>query len=262
MPDVTFETMDAIPAEFHPDVKQVDGKFVVNLVTKKKVDEFRENNISIAKERDDLKSFRDKVAPLVGDDVDAFTGEITRLKTVDQQVKDGSLKGNDQIEAEVLRRTQAAKENYERQLAEKAREASVFKGSAEAAERRLNQERVSQAISAAVLNPESGAEPSALEDFQSRARSVFSIDANGKLVAKDGDAIIYGGDGINPMSPAEWVAKQKTTSPHLFKGSSGGGAAGAGGVGKDGLICGMSKDKFDALPPAERMRLARKFGLN
>ena len=67
----------------------------------------------------------------------------------------------------------------------------------------------------------------ALEDVVLRAKQTFKV-VDGKAVAHDGEgAIIYGKDGSNPLSTVEWIGGLKTSAPHLFETSKGGGA-GAG----------------------------------
>jgi hypothetical protein len=87
---------------------------------------------------------------------------------------------------------------------------------------------------------------------------VFKVDANGQLVAKDGDAIIYGADGATPMSPSEWVrGKLREQAPYFYKNSSGGGATGGGTAG-DAKFGGMAEAEFRKLAPEKKLALANK----
>ena len=81
MPDFLFDNVEQIAEELRGDAKKNDaGKFVLNLVPKTKLDEFRENNIKLSKERDDLSKVVAKVLPIVGEDADKFAEELAALR--------------------------------------------------------------------------------------------------------------------------------------------------------------------------------------
>jgi hypothetical protein len=85
----------------------------------------------------------------------------------------------------------------------------------------------------------------------SRGKTVFSaLDEDGNVLAKKGEDVVYGKDGITPLSPSEWYAAQRTENPHWFPPSSGGGAPalhGGNGTGVD----------YSKLPPEERLTAIR-----
>ena len=64
------------------------------------------------------------------------------------------------------------------------------------------------------------------------------------------------------MTPKEWIEKLKTTAPHLFRGSNGGGAAGntnsSGASGGDAKFGGMSREEFLKLSPEAKLQLAHR----
>jgi len=256
MPDISFDSLDAVPEGLKEVAKDNgSGKFVVNVVPAAKLDEFRNNNIAVSKERDTLKSFKDLWAPIIGEDPDAFKADVERLRTVDQEVKDGKLKGSKDIEAEVNRRVETMKTGYETRLqaAEQARVAA--EATAKDADTRFKRSIVDRAITDAVLNEKSGAEPRALPDIIERAAKVFAVGDDGKLTPKEGEAIIYGADGATPMTPNEWLGKLKESAPYFFK-ASGGGNAGGGNTSK--IPGGLTKEAYDKLPPDKKLELARK----
>ncbi|MBB5277768.1 hypothetical protein HNR26_003857 [Rhizobium rosettiformans] len=255
MPEVTFDTIDAIPEGLREGAKQVDGKVVVNVVLKAKLDEFRDNNTTLSQERDTLKASVASLSKLVGEDPEAFQAELEQLRTTSQQVKDGKLKGTDQIEAEVTNRVSSMKTDFERRLQEASRETVTWKEKASAADQKFRRSLIDRAVTNAVLAEASGAQPQALPDILSRSYGVFTVDDNGSLVAKDGEATIYGADGATPMTPAEWLDKLKEQAPYFFKTSNGGGA---GGTNANGIPGGMSTEDFNKLSGAQQLALARK----
>lgn len=255
MPDIVYDALDKVPEGLREHAKEQDGKVVVKVVPQVKLDEFRQTNITLSQERDALKAQFEPLKKLIGEDVKAFEDELTELRSTVQKVKDGTLKGTDAIQAEVAQRVAQMRGDYERQLAEKATEVSAWKQQAAEADQKFRRSLVDRAVTDAVLNEKSGAEPRALPDILSRAYAVFQVDDAGKLVAKDGEAVIYGSDGATPMTPIEWLSKLKSDAPYFFKSSTGGGASGSQGSKDYG---GMTKEQFQKLPAAERLRIARE----
>ena len=87
MPDIYFKTMDEIPEGLREHVKTVDGKLSINVVPKKELDSFRDNNIGLLRERDELKGVVSKYASIASDP-DALATELTKLRDVEKQVKE------------------------------------------------------------------------------------------------------------------------------------------------------------------------------
>lgn len=250
MPVIQFASQDAVPEGLKEYAKETEGKWSVDVVPGVKLNEFRDNNIQIVKDRDALAGVLGKLKPVVGDDVDSFVTKYGELATLAQQVKDGKLKGTDAIQAEVDNRVSGMKTGYDNQINElNAARTAAERAKAES-DLRFNRSIVERAVTEAVINEKSGALPSALPDILARAYSVFQIAESGKLVAKDGEAVVYGTDGVSPMSPLEWIAKLRGVAPYFFKGSNGGGAAGGQGGKSYG---GMAKADFDKLSPTAKL---------
>jgi len=74
---------------------------------------------------------------------------------------------------------------------------------------------------------------SGVPDVILRAKATFKIE-DGQAIARDENGqIIRGKDG--PITVQEWVAGLKDTAPHLFPQSSGAGASGSSGNGRDSV---------------------------
>ena len=87
-----------------------------------------------------------------------------------------------------------------------------------------------------------------------RGLAVFTdLDDSGEVIAKKGDDIVYGTDGINPLRPAEWISTLKASgrAAHLWRTSMGGGAPAHHGAN------GQQMD-WSKLPPAERLTAFRQ----
>jgi hypothetical protein len=258
MPEIKFDTLDAIPEGLREGAKEVDGKMVINVVPKGKLDEFRETNISLSSERDNLKNTVASLSAIVGEDPEAFQASLEEMQQITQQVKDGKLKGTDAIETEVNSRVASMKSDYERRLQEQNKETTAWKEKAVSADQKFRQSQIDRAVTNAVLAEDSGAQPQALMDILSRAYKTFVVEDDGKLVARDGEATIYGADGASPMTPKEWLEKLREEAPYFFKSSTGGGAGGS----NDGkLPGGMNAEDFQKLSGSEQLKLARAQGV-
>ncbi|MEO7017978.1 MAG: hypothetical protein ABI067_15795 [Leifsonia sp.] len=255
MPDFIFDTIDSIPEDMRGDAKKNDaGKFVINLVQKTKVDEFRETNVKVAKERDALLSKLNVVSPIVGDDPEAFAAELKVLRAMKQQVDDGKLKPGEDVEKALAERTTAMRTSFEEQAQARAKELAEKTGENAKLQTELRKVNISHAITSAVLNEKSGALPLALPHILQEAYKVFTVEADGSLVPKKGDAIIYGTDGATPMTPMEFLHKLRETASYLFKPSAGGGAA--GNSNKD--YGGLSLVDYNKLSPQAKLQMANR----
>lgn len=256
MPDILFDSEELIPEGLKGHEKKTElGKFVVKVVPEAKLVEFRENNVTLSKERDVLKGQWEKVAPLVGESLDDFMKTYDELKQTAQKVADGKLKTSEDIEVELTKRTGQMRESYDRQIAGEAEKRANAEARAVDADKKYRQSLVDRCVTDAVLNEKSGVEPAALPDILNRAYGVFHVEDNGVIIAKDGDATIYGADGSTPMTAIEWLATLKERAPYFFKGSSGGNATGNKGNDKVG---GMTRADFNKLPAATRLKMANE----
>jgi hypothetical protein len=255
MPEIKFDSLDAVPEGLREGVKEDGGKFIINVVQKSKLDEFRDNNTSLSQERDTLKASVASLSKIVGEDPAAFATELEGLRATSLQVKDGKLKGTDAIETEVTNRVASMKGDYERRLLEVGKDAVDWKAKAEANDQKFRRSLIDRAVTNAVLAEASGAQPQALTDILARAYGVFTVDVDGKLLARDGEATIYGADGATPMTPGEWLDKLKESAPYFFKGSGGGNA---GGTSDNTIPGGLGAEQFNNLSGAQQLAAIRR----
>lgn len=245
---ITYSARADIPEDLVEFVKEADGKFTVDVGPKVKINEFRDNNIALKQERDALKSKLESFGKL-GDDPTKLVDELKALREVDQLVKDGKLKGSDAITAEVEKRLKEARDSYEAQIKDLTNKVGATEQKAAQADQKWRGSVLDQRITNAVLADDSNVNPATLPDILARARSIYTVTDDGKLVPKKGDAVVYGADG-DPMQPKEWLTKVLTEAPYLGKSSAGGGADGGTG-GKE--LGGMSQEAFGKLSPEERI---------
>jgi hypothetical protein len=259
MPDVTFSNLDLIPVELQEGLKpNDDGTYVINLVPNSKLKEFRDNNVTISKERDDLKLANAGFLKIVGNDAAAFSTELISLRETNQKVQDGQLtdKGDiaETVKARVAEQVESMKKSYEDQLKIVGVELASAKELGTIAETKFKRTLIDRAITEAVLDEQSGANPQALAPILRDAYEIFVVEDDGSVVPKNGDAIIYGNNGTDPMTSSEWLDKLKAKSPFYFKPSKGGG----GGGGDNKNLGGFSREDFNKLSPQQKLQIANQ----
>lgn len=213
-----LQSRDEAPAEFQGLYVERDGAWVLDVdgaVEKARLEEFRANNVTLMKEREELRQRFEGIDP---EEVRKLAEEKRRLEE-ERQVKAGEM------DSVVAGRLRSARAEWEKQMASVVAERDTFKGAL--AEVRIDQTVIGEAT-------KRGLRASALEDLTARARKVFSlVDGVPRALEADGRTVRVGRDGVAPLSVAEWVEGLVGTAPHLFESNVGGGAAGngSGGVG-------------------------------
>lgn len=233
MADLTFDSLDAVPEDLRSDAKEVDGKVVISVVPKTKLTEFRDNNIRLAKERDQLTEMANQYKGIVGEDLSEFQKNLQELQTTAKRVKDGELVASTSLEAALESRTKELKADLMGKLEAIQKDRDAWKTKASQLDNEFANSIIDRHITDAVLDTKSGARTDALADILQRARSVYQVSDDRKnLIPKERQAdgtfqVIYGPDGATPMAPAQWLQKLREEAPYFFQGSSGGGASGS-----------------------------------
>lgn len=189
--------------------KNAEGKYqldVDGVVAKERLDEFRENNISMKQQLDALKDIDPK--------------RYQELLALDQKVREKQLIEAGKIDELVDGRVKAMREENSKVVKGLKEELSI-------ATRQLETLLIDNAVKSAAIA--AGVLPAAIDDVVLRAKNVFSLE-KGLPVMKDAKGeIVYGEDGKNPMSVADWTKGLVKSAPHLFQGSQGSGATGGKG---------------------------------
>lgn len=247
--EVVFDSVETAPEEVRSSLKKrEDGKFSANVVSNAKLDEFRETNITIRKQNDELMKFKETLTPIVGESVDEFLRNYTSLTDTKKKVDNKELVENSSFESALQKRTEEMHRNYKDQI-EKLQEATK-NSSAGLADitQKYHSVLVDRHVTNAVMDPKNGALPEALSDIVAHARSVFKVDDKGDIIPTDSDGNkLYGSDGSRLLTPDEWLGKLRQSKPYLFKASNGGGAQGSGGKNfKDADVDNMTMDEYMA----------------
>lgn len=253
MPVLSYDALDQVPEGLREFAKQADGseKFSVNVVAGNKIDEFRDNNIKISKERDALLAEIEPLRAVVGEDPNAFSAHVEELRSIAQRVKDGELKEGRALDEALQKRTEEMRKQYDERLQAVGKEKAAWEGKHRELEGRFKNSLISNAITAAAMANGSGVDPTAINEVVRSGLDVFKTDDQGRLTPYVGEAPLYGADGVTPMTPKEWLTKLREEKPFFFFNSGGGGS---GGTTK--TVHGASPDRVKAMTASERLALA------
>ena len=205
-----------------------DGRFVLDVegslpgtVAKSELDEFRNNNVQLKQQLDEMK----KSAEGNKEKLDRLN-ELEKLVDEDEEKKmiaDGRLE--EVVERRVETRTSQMRREYEGQIKAKDTALDALTEDREKAVGSYNNLIIDTAINDAI-NEVGGVRKGALQDVRARGRRVFQM-KDEKLTALDGaGGIMYGANGSESLSPAEWVKGLLDSAPHLFEESAGAGPRG------------------------------------
>ena len=236
-----YQAKAEIPAEHQPFYAERDGAWVLDAdgaADKTKLDEFRNTNVALMRERDELKTRFEGIDP---DEVRKLAQEKKHLEE-QQRLKAGEF--DKVLEA----RLKTAKVEWDKQL-------SAVTSERDALNARLVTIQIDQAVVTEATKR--GLRSTALPDITARARTTFKL-VNGVPQAFDADSQTarVGKDGVTPMTLAEWLDTQVSDAPHLFESNAGGGAAGngSGGVGNKSVKNPFRKETWNL---TEQMRLQK-----
>lgn len=198
-------------------LKKIEG-----MVSKSKVDEFRNTNTELMKTKTELE----KMLKNFGD----YTPEqIVEMQTKIQAMDDKKLIDAEKFDELLEARTDRMKADFEGQTTALETRATAAETLVSGLSGKLSSLIIDTGIQNAALAAGT-VRQGAMRYLLDHGRSVFSLDENQKPVPKDADGnTIYGKDGQSPITMDEWAKGQLVESHYLFEGTSGGGAGGGDG---------------------------------
>lgn len=221
-------------------VLQVEG-----LVPADRLKEFRDNNINLLKERDDLVG---KLKAFEGIDPKVHADLLELKKKVDTK----KLIDTEGLEATVASRTEQMRQDFDGKLRALEERAKDYEGKYAEVQSRYDRMQIDRAVTDAAT--EAGAHPQALADIQARAGLVWKL-VEGRLTPVRNGEVVYGKTAEKPMTMKEFIQDLREEAPHLFKSSSGGGAGGSGNSGT-----GKITNRAQLKTPAEKAKFIREHG--
>ena len=262
-----YDSLSDVPEGLREFAKEGDdGKYAVTVDGAERVKEFREKNIAISKERDDLTAALTQYEqvtgvplPELGDGkLGDFAKTLEALRDTKKRVDDGKLVEETSLEEAAAARVTDVTNSFKGQLSDLAKDRDAHKQARLAAEQRADAMQVENAVRLAASDPDIAMIDKAVSFVLPKALTTFKVGEDGKITPKTGDGtVIYGSDGVTPMSMKEWLLKERDENDFLFRGAKGGGANGNGDTAPGRL----TQAELDKMTPHQRMQYARKHGL-
>jgi hypothetical protein len=230
------ESLDAVP-EIHRTlyIQTDDGKFKLDA---EGVEDVSGLKSALEKERAERRQARADLEKFKDIDPVKYHDAVARLNAIDEK----ELIDKGDLDKIVESRVKALKDRLEGELTNE----------------RTSKQTMQQRLEELLIDSEVQRESlplvvdTAMGDVVRRAREIFSIVDGHSVPMRDGK-IVYGEDGVTPLTIRDWLAGLAKTAPHLFKQSQGGGAGTGGGRGTGG-----GSSELDKLPPAERLKIVRR----
>lgn len=227
-----LDSLEGVPEAFHELYTQREGKFMLELdgelpgfVPRAKLDEFRNNNVTLMKELETLKG-----RALSQEELDEFK----RIREERQKMADKELLDKGEIDKLIEQRTSRMRADYEKQIQTLSEVAEELESQLIAANETLAGTLITAEISKSISSV-GALRKGAMDDVISRAQRTWTFE-DGKIVPKDPEGTtIFGKDGKGPMTMAEWCQSLAESAPYLFESSSGGGAQGGSSSAGSGL---------------------------
>ena len=221
-----IESQEAIPEGLADHYEEQDGRFILKvdgLVPKAKVDEFRQNNVSLMKERQELNK---KLSEFEDFDVEQarealkFREDVEKQNLMDKGQYEELLKKEiaqlDKQHGKQIKQLQENVENAQKELANK--------------QRLLNQNVIDKTVQETLDNKPMLTNVARML-LMDRAKQSFNVDDTGKIVAKDEDNNIrYAKNGVDLYGISDYIEDyilDYQNDPSFVKPSTGGGARSA-----------------------------------
>jgi len=230
--------------------EKTDGNFhlaVEGAVDKGKLDEFRVNNVKLAKELADIqKKFKD-IDP----------EKHAELQARIQEIEDSKMIDAGKIDELVAQKVDRMKADFEGQTTALKTAVETHEQRATLAETRLAEVLIDSEITKAI-NATGKAKPGAISDIIVRGKGVWKL-IDGKPTPMEGEHVLYGKDGKSSLTFEEWATGLQAEAPHLFEESEGGGSKGSGNKERS-FGPGVALERLKKLPPSERLKELHRAG--
>jgi hypothetical protein len=254
----SVDSLDKIPEPLRPFYvpDEKTGKFVAQVeghyVPATKLVEFRDNNIEVKQRLNEAEQAMATYRAL-GEDPKALEEEVAELRKIKQRLSDNELVDKKGWETALSQRTEQMKQTLEGQINALKEQVTTLKTERDTAvseNKRIvvHGDLTRAAVAAGVL-------PDAIPDLLSRAdRSGWTRNDKGEVVLFDTktNSFVYGSNGVDYITPEEWVLSLKQSARHYFNIPFGGGASGS-----DSFVAGKnpwSKDGWDDMAQAAAYR--------
>lgn len=249
---LTIGKLEDVDEQYRGLYKQDGDSYVLNVdesdtlsrlrETKSKVDEFRQGAISDRKKREEAEA---ALAKFEGVDLDMY-GKLQGLFKQVEDEREQQLLKDGKFEDVFTARTTKMREAHAADLKAKDEALEAAKQTAAKLRGSLGRLTIERELNNAINETGVRVRKSAMMDMLSRTHNTFTVDDDGKMIAKVNGEVVRGSSG-DPLTMAEHVAALQGQASHLFESVGGGGGAegsngGARGRSSSGKIQVSRKD--------------------
>ena len=252
-----IDGLDKIPEAFRPFVSQVDGKFILDegrLVAKDKLDEFRSNNISLAKERDDLKQLSERYKDI---DPDKARAALQRLTQLDDQKLIDAGKLPELVNAKVTEQISAYKNQVEGQLSQEQKAKEKLAKERDELKQNLAKLLVTDSIKRLAIDPKYGIKTSSMHFIE---KCIEHGDQDGRkwVLGDDGAPVAMVGEkpAYSAKDPSQKLTKEEWLEALIKANDITGKSVGGGAIGNH--AGGAVLKNVSNLSAVERLKAARR----
>ena len=223
--ELRYDTKDAVPKGYEALYTEKDGKFVLTGVkgmkTQADIDTVQKN---LKTERDLHKETKAKLADFnkLGKKPEELQETLDKFEEL-SVMADGKEIDDKKVNEIVEKRVAAKLVPITRERDNLKGELAEAKTAAEKLSGEIKDGKIDTALRKAAADMK--VRPEALEDVVLLGKSIFDVDADGKILVKEGTKFTQG------LEPGTWVSDMKKDRPHWWPVSQGGGANGGGGGG-------------------------------
>lgn len=188
-----------------------DGKFYLDLdgydaTAQAKVKEFRQTNIDLMKERDELaKKFS-------GIDLDKYNEMVEK----ERQMKDKELLDKGQIEDYVAQRTERMRQDYDSKIESLQTIKDKLEKELGESQNQLSRVLIDSEIQKSVSSI-GALKKNAMMHILNVGRQQWKLESNEPVARTPDGKMIYGKDGSNPITFDEWAETLVKDFPYLFE---------------------------------------------
>jgi hypothetical protein len=232
-----MDSLEGLPEALASVYKKDDttGKYTLQVeggaVPLAQVKEFRDNNINLARQKDDLTA-QLEAWRILGESVEDVKSELEAAAKIKRQVENKQLVDAQGLDQTLEQRTKEMRETLESEANRWRSSYEKERGLHERTKGDFDRWRVERMVMDAAAS--AGVVGSALPDVTNRAHLAgWRINEQGDVVrtvnGNNGPEIKIGSDGVKPQQLREWLLREvKDQAPHLWAQNVGGGAGGGG----------------------------------
>lgn len=226
-----LDSLDDLDESLHGLYVERNGAFYLDVDGVEFEDNVSGMKKALDRQKREIKELKEAIQQYDGIDPEKAREAQARLN----EIEDKQLLDEGKLDELVEKRVSIMRQDFEGKTKALQKSLEAAQGDNQVLTGRLSEVLIDSAITNAATK--AGVRPEAVDDVLNRGRRVYTL-VDGVPIPKDGDTVIYGKDGSEPLPIEDWVSTLQRSAPHLFGETSGGGATNQsrGGVSLNGKV--------------------------